>query len=1180
MNTKDYYQIMESGLLQQLELAKQARGKGKDFALVPEVYIAKDTADKVEGLIEIKGIAETIRSLKKQFDSEEEVAFNLAEAVIKQIISETNNREYAAEMAIRAGLAYLTQGAVSAPIEGIAKAKIKKNSDDSEYLAVYYAGPIRAAGGTAEALSIIVADYVRKSLKLGRYQPTPNEIGRCAEEILWYKRNVHLQYMPSQEEIETIVRNVPVCIDGEPTEEFEVITYRDLGRVETNRVRGGMCLVIAEGIAQKAPKLVKKLKPLEEKYGLHWSWLEGLLVKKMVKEVPTAYAKLEQIIEKASETDYNWVQDIEEDVSDIAGLVDVTEDAEGFLEDVTAEPQVAGGNEKYMQEVPAGRPVFSNPSRKGGFSLRYGRTRASGYSAVSINPATMILMDGFIAIGTQLRLEYPGKAGIVTPCETIDGPTVVLDDGELLQVNTVEEAKKYKNRLARVINVGDLLISAGDFIENNHKLLPSSYVEEWWAQEARKAGNYETYNKYLIPPFPTPDFKTAAEISQKLKVPLHPKFTFYWDNLNPSHLVNVIKALGEYKFKLNEGIPLDLELKEALEFLCVFHKLKNDKIFLNEEHAKALLFTLSLDVARTEQILQELKQLKSPNVLEAVNKISPVKIKSRSPSYVGARMGRPEKAKPRKMVPPPNVLFPTGAIEGRIRDIIKAAAVKPIARVEVAKYACLKCNKNTYFPFCSDCGSRTSLIRFCPNCHRKNEKLVCPGCHVETRTYDRTEINLKEALNAALSRINVSAPTKLVGVLGMTSKEKVPEPIEKGLLRAKNGIFVFKDGTVRFDATDAPLSHFRPFEIRTSVSKLKELGYSKDINGKPLENDNQILELKPQDIVISDFKEDDESCADYLLRATHFIDDLLEKYYSLPRFYNIKKKEDLIGTLIVALAPHTSTGILGRVLGFTEAKVCFANPSFHAAKRRDCDGDEDSVMLLLDVFLNFSKCFIPAKRGGRMDAPLVITTILNPLEVDDEVYDTDIVSEYPLEFYELAEQSADSSKAKIKTFGDIVNSDDPYSGWQYTHETLNINSGVISNTYTEGEMIEKLRRQLELAEKIRAVDAQNVAERIISTHFIPDMKGNLRTFSRQKIRCTKCNTKYRRPPIAGSCVRCGGNLTFTVHRGTIEKYLKVTKEMAVKYNISEYLREQVELLDKSITSIFGKEKQQTLAAFK
>src|SRR3989338_8788763 len=115
-------------------------------------------------------------------------------------------------------------------------------------------------------------------------------------------------------------------------------------------------------------------------------------------------------------------------------------------------------------------------------------------------------------------------------------------------------------------------------------------------------------------------------------------------------------------------------------------------------------------------------------------------------------------------------------------------------------------------------------------------------------------------------------------------------------------------------------------------------------------------------------------------------------------------------------------------------------------------------------------------------------------------------------------------------------------------------------------MIEKLRRQLELAEKIRAVDAQNVAERIINTHFIPDMKGNLRTFSRQKIRCTKCSSKYRRPPLSGSCTRCGGNLTFTVHLGTIEKYLSATKEMAVKYNISEYLREQVDFLDKSIVS--------------
>jgi len=38
--------------------------------------------------------------------------------------------------------------------------------------------------------------------------------------------------------------------------------------------------------------------------------------------------------------------------------------------------------------------------------------------------------------------------------------------------------------------------------------------------------------------------------------------------------------------------------------------------------------------------------------------------------------------------------------------------------------------------------------------------------------------------------------------------------------------------------------------------------------------------------------------------------------------------------------------------------------------RDDCDGDADSVMLLMDAFLNFSFDFLPDKIGGLMDAPL------------------------------------------------------------------------------------------------------------------------------------------------------------------------------------------------------------------
>ena len=47
-------------------------------------------------------------------------------------------------------------------------------------------------------------------------------------------------------------------------------------------------------------------------------------------------------------------------------------------------------------------------------------------------------------------------------------------------------------------------------------------------------------------------------------------------------------------------------------------------------------------------------------------------------------------------------------------------------------------------------------------------------------------------------------------------------------------------------------------------------------------------------------------------------------------------------------------------------------------------------MLLMDGLLNFSHSYLPASRGGRMDAPLVFTLALNPFEIDDEVHNMEI----------------------------------------------------------------------------------------------------------------------------------------------------------------------------------------------
>ena len=220
-------------------------------------------------------------------------------------------------------------------------------------------------------------------------------------------------------------------------------------------------------------------------------------------------------------------------------------------------------------------------------------------------------------------------------------------------------------------------------------------------------------------------------------------------------------------------------------------------------------------------------------------------------------MGRPEKASPRRMRPPPHVLFPVGNYGGNQR-LINSAAEKGKIKVEAGLRRCPKCGNVTYRTFC-DCGEHTVNL----------------GRVVEQ------EIDLKEELKKAAERIGISVlPDTIKGVIGTISKDKTPEPLEKGILRAKHGIFVFKDGTTRFDMTDAPLTHFKPREIGVSVEKLRKLGYERDFQGNPLEREDQICELKVQDIIIS------KDCADYLVKVANFVDDLLERFYGMERFYN------------------------------------------------------------------------------------------------------------------------------------------------------------------------------------------------------------------------------------------------------------------------------------------------------
>jgi len=247
---------------------------------------------------------------------------------------------------------------------------------------------------------------------------------------------------------------------------------------------------------------------------------------------------------------------------------------------------------------------------------------------------------------------------------------------------------------------------------------------------------------------------------------------------------------------------------------------------------------------------------------------------------------------------------------------------------------------------------------------------------------------------------------------------------------------------------------------------------------------------------------------------------------------------------------------------------------WHAAQRRDCDGDETCCILLLEGLLNFSRHYLPAHRGSTQDAPLVLTIKLIPSEIDEQALDVDVAWDYPLELYEAALEYKQPWEVKIERVADRLNTENQYSNFGYTHYVDDINDSVRVSAYKYLEtMMDKVRGQMDLAERIRAVNVDDVAKLVIERHFIRDIKGNLRQFSTQQFRCVKCNEKYRRPPLIGVCVKCGNRLLFTVSEGTIVKYLEPSLELASKYNLPNYLKQTLEITKMRIESIFGKDKE-------
>ena len=1169
---EEYLKRIHSEANHAYEIAQVARSKGHDPKNHVEIPKAKDLADRTQKLLDFlhpRNTAEQIRTLTKDFDgNRERVAIEIAKIVcaesylygtlmdcpdcggegikkkgnwespcyecegignklgfankidtdfketMKVFESKKGNlwqpdtpSQRLTEMAIYhgmcAGLAVLTEGILVAPLEGVVSARILKNKDNTYCLAASFAGPIRSAGGTGQALSVLIADIIRRDFDLVNPIMSFEEVERYKEETGAYARG--LQHRPSNPEIETIVKSCPIYIDGEGVGN-EVTGQRDLPRVRTNKVREGMLLVVCEGLVLKAPKILKYVDALKLD---GWDWLR-----------PFA---------KGSKT---------------GG-------------DNSVKP-----NKKYISDVLAGRPVFSQPMEVGGFRLRYGRSRLAGLATTSVHPASMKALAGFIVIGTQMKYERPGKGTVATPCDSIDGPYVEFKDGSAKTIITYDELPmRYPTDpdydIETIWDLGELLVPVGEFLENNHVLLESPYVPEWHKQVLEEKGI--DYPK---------NFSQAANHVKNESVSLAPDYVGFYSDITDEEFETLINNLDKFGNLDNE------------EARIVCYKLGiNVRVVPNG-------FQVYGDRSRPAIEWADLYRNKEKTDKKS-DFLAHFKIQPRVTYRIGTRMGKPEGSKMREMKPPIHTMFVVGHKVGNKRLVSDAS--KRDDAIQVGIRYCSKCGDFTTKGVCPKDGENTlfqSHEWVSPtNDYKELYHEISPNKLWENALKQIKETEERMGIEEVFGQENIHKKIAInpdvKGVKGMTSKDKMNENLIKGILRHKNDISTFRDGTMRFDMVDITMTHFKPKEIGITAQQARDLGYDCD-------NENQVLELMPQDVVVP------LNCATHLLNTTKFVDDMLMSLYSMDSFYNCEKIEDLVGHLIMGIAPHTSGSILARIIGFCDVKGHYGHPYFHAAKRRNCDGDIDAIIMLMDGLINFSRSFLSAHRGGLMDAPLILTMTIEPTEIDKEALNVDTMWNYPVSFYE-GTMNRPSAKEATKSLGvetvevRLEKGLNAFEGFGYTHETTDACEGPKENPYTAlDSMKQKTYMQFELGAKIRAVDNKDQAGRLINRHLIRDMRGNLRAYGQQKVRCTKCGSSYRRVPIAGKCIEviekdaenpmtgeiedriCNHKLILTVHQGSVEKYDGLIDSIIEKYGVDDYTDNLFRLVHNWVQDTFSK----------
>src|SRR5207247_3920089 len=101
------------------------------------------------------------------------------------------------------------------------------------------------------------------------------------------------------------------------------------------------------------------------------------------------------------------------------------------------------------------------------------------------------------------------------------GPLVVLDTGDFVEVPDAAAAKRLAGHVRVIADLGEILIPFGEFLENNHVLMPGAFSSERYSLLLKKALGQ------LPAEWETAAASQALAWSREVGVPLHPRYNLF-----------------------------------------------------------------------------------------------------------------------------------------------------------------------------------------------------------------------------------------------------------------------------------------------------------------------------------------------------------------------------------------------------------------------------------------------------------------------------------------------------------------------------------------------------------------------------------------------------------------------------------------------------------------------------